>query len=154
MADQFPHTYDQYIDPHATLSNADVVRFLMEDTSSKIAELWKDVRNELDLDRKHNQEINKRVVEGLGKRIDILDNYLITSLNHESITTLPVSTLDQPTFSCNLCAHSFPELSSLDEHIETTHPSLLCEECGKTLRSQPDLYLHLHRHHGKSLKNP
>ena len=95
MADQFPHTHDQYIDPHATLSNADVVRFLMEDTSSKIAELWKDVRNELDLDRKHNQEINKRIVEGLGKRIDNLDQYLIKSLNHESMTTLPVSTSDQ-----------------------------------------------------------
>ena len=41
----------------------------------------------------------------------------------------------------------------LDEHIESNHPSLICVECGKTLRSKPDLYLHIHRDHKETLEN-
>ena len=149
--DQPSHIPGYHIDPRDTLNNADVLKFLMNDTSTKIAELWKDVKNELDLDRKHNNEVNKQIVEGLGKRIETLEKYVISSLDNRS--SPPTSEEKQPTFSCFLCVQSFHRLSSLDEHIESNHPSLLCVECGKTLRSKPDLYLHIHRDHKETLEN-
>ena len=154
MSDQFSLSRGLHVEAGDALSNADVVKFLLRDTSTKIAELWEDVKSELDLDRKHNKEVNSQIIEGLGKRIDILEKYLMSSLCHESPTNSPASTQTQPAFTCNLCDHRCFELSSLDEHVQTTHPSLLCEECGKTLRRKPDLNLHRHRHHNQITENP
>ena len=154
MSNQFSHSPGRHVDPGDTLSSADIVKFLLKDTSTKIADLWKDIKNELDLDRQHNMEVNKHIVQGLGKRIDILEKHLMSSLSNESPTNSPASTPIRPTFSCNLCDHRCLDLSSLDEHVETTHPSLLCEECGKTLRSKPDLNLHRHRQHNQTMENP
>ena len=140
-----------HIDTRDTLSSADLLKFLLNDTSTKIAELWKDVKNELDLDRNHNNEVNKQIVEGLGKRIETLEKYVISSLDKRS--SPPSSEEKQPTFSCYLCVESFHRLSSLDKHIKSNHPSLICVECGKTLRSKPDLYLHTHREHKETLED-
>ena len=38
-------------------------------------------------------------------------------------------------------------LGALDNHIRSTHPSLQCKTCNRTLRSLPDLHLHHHKHH-------
>ena len=38
-------------------------------------------------------------------------------------------------------------MKELDHHINTNHPCLQCEFCGKTLRSVPDLNLHQYRYH-------
>ena len=153
MGDQSPHFHGSQIDPEATLSNVDLVKFLMNDASSKTADLWKDVMKELDLDRNHNKEVNKQIVEGLGKRIDALERYISSSLDHPSSNVPPTPKPPQHTFTCYLCPHSFHSLSSLDEHIVANHPSMLCEECGQTLRSKPDLYLHQHRHHSQTLEH-
>ena len=153
MGDQSPHFHGCQIDPEATLSNVDLVKLLMNDASSKTADLWKDVMKELDLDRNHNKEVNKQIVEGLGKRIDALERYISSSLDRPSSNVPPTPEPPQHTFTCYLCPHSFHSLSSLDEHIVANHPSMLCEECGQTLRSKPDLYLHQHRHHSQTLEH-
>ena len=107
MGDQSSHTHGLLLDPGATLDpgvtlgHADVVKFLLKDTSTQIAELWKDVKNELDLDRIHNKEVNKQILDGLGKRIDILEKYLVSSLQHKSLTHSPESSHDQPLFACS-----------------------------------------------------
>ena len=56
MTEHSSRVQDCQIDPGVTLSNVDLLKLLMNDSSTKVAELWKDVRNELDLDRNHNKE--------------------------------------------------------------------------------------------------
>ena len=133
MADHSSSGQDCQIDPGVTLSNVDLLKLLMNDSSTKVAELWKDVRNELDLDRNHNKEVNKQIIEGLGKRIDILEKYVIANVDDQVHNALHISKEKQSNFSCYLCVQSFHTLSSLDEHIVSNHASLICEECGKTL---------------------
>ena len=60
-------------------------------------------------------------------------------------------TASPPVFSCNICGKTFDVLTTLDNHCRATHPLLQCKTCHQTLRSIPDLNLHLHRNH--SYKN-
>ena len=48
---------------------------------------------------------------------------------------------------CHICSQPFSNLENLDKHIESSHPSLHCSECGKVLRSIPDLNYHIHKNH-------
>ena len=52
--------------------------------------------------------------------------------------------------ACNVCKQSFQTLTLLDNHIESNHKALICRDCGKTLRSQPDFNYHHHKHHAST----
>ena len=51
MVDKISKIVGRQIDLSSTLSNEDLLLLSMNDTNSKIADLWKDVKEELKLDR-------------------------------------------------------------------------------------------------------
>ena len=49
--------FNLHSDPDATISNTDLFKFILNDTNTKVGELWNDVKKELDLDRDHNKKV-------------------------------------------------------------------------------------------------
>lgn len=77
MAELYSSIIGRHIEPGDTLSNLDLVKILSHDTLEKVEEVRKDTKEDLDLDREHNREVIKHVVEGLCKRIDSLENFVL-----------------------------------------------------------------------------
>ena len=87
MGDDLSQTVGHHIDPGDTLSNAELAKFILKDTSIQIADLWRvwrDVKSELDLDRDHNKKVNEQIVKGLCKRIDVLEKYVQKQSSEQS----------------------------------------------------------------------
>ena len=84
MGDKF----NLHLDPDATISNTDLLKFVLNDTNTKVGELWNDVKKELDLDRNHNKTVVEQIFQGLCQRIDTLEKYAVKqSSDHSKLLT-------------------------------------------------------------------
>ena len=174
MTDIFSEALGHNVDPKAPLSNIDLAKLLMNDSTTKVKELRDNLKEVLDSDREHNKKIVETVITGICKRLNSLEELVLKNkTGHSKALSNPLSPPDHaatftflsnsqhssraespPSISCrglpcNVCNRMFYTLSELDVHIEADHKSLICQYCGKTLRSRPDYNYHKHKYHSK-----
>ena len=167
MVDKISKIVGRQLDPSSSLSNEDLLNILMNDSSTKVADLWKDVKEELNLDRKHNKEVTEHVVDGFCKRLDVLEKYVI---DHSSKYSMLIADLDlklktissyQEQLICDL-SHKVHDLSGkLKDHVVSNHAiatdekqaaacndiQSICDKCGNIIHDVTELENHaLHCH--------
>ena len=79
LTTMFSEILGRDVDPKEPLSNVDLAKFLMYDSSSKVKELKESIDERLHLDRVNNNKIVEAIVTGLGKRLDVLEEFAIKS---------------------------------------------------------------------------
>ena len=163
MGDDLSQTVGHHIDPGDTLSNAELAKLILKDTSIQIADLWRDVKSELDLDRDHNKKVNEQIVEGLCKRIDILEKYVLKQFSEQSklLTDLDLKietvSIYQEQIISNLDSKVHSLIGDLKNHEKSYHrapPNICCGFCELTFKSKNDLEQHLLYHHANHLLHP
>ena len=157
MVDKISKIVGRQIDLSSTLSNEDLLLLSMNDTNSKIADLWKDVKEELKRDRKHNKEVIEHVVIGLCKRIDSLEKFVVElSSKHSKLIAdldLKQKTISsyQEHLTCNLDYKVHDLLSRMNKHEMSCHVgvnSQTCNGCDETHNNISDSVVQVCEHHG------
>ena len=164
MVENISNIVGRQIDLGSHLSNEDLLTLLMNDTNMKVAELWKDVKEELNLDRKHSKEVIKHVIDGFNKKLDTLEKSVIElSSNHskliadlelrqKTISSYQEQLIDDISFkahdllgrlkdhemSCNVIstAKKIPQAEPCDD-IQS-----VCAKCGKIFHDVSKLVAH------------
>ena len=156
MVDTISNILGRQIDPGDLLSNGDLVKIIMNDTSTKVNDLWKDIREELKLDRNHNREVIKNVVDGFCKRLDNLEKFVLDYASKHSKDLEDIE-LKQETISsyqeqltCNLGKKVQDLCDELKNHEKSCHESsavIQCDSCNLTFGSKSDFSHHLMWNH-------
>ena len=127
MDDTISNLLGRQIDPGDLLSNEDLVKMIMNDTNTKVNDLWKDIREELKLDRDHNREVIKNVVDGFCKRLDNLEKFVLDNASKHSNLIADIE-LKQETISsyqeqltCNLGKKVHDLCDKLKNHEKSCH---------------------------------
>ena len=156
MDDTISNLLCRQIDPGDLLSNEDLVKMIMNDTNTKVNVLWKDIRVELKLDRDHNREVIKNVVDGFCKRLDNLEKFVLDNVSKHSNLIADIE-LKQETISsyqeqltCNLGKKVHDLCDKLKNHEKSCHESsagIHCDSRDLTFGSKSDFSHHLMLNH-------
>ena len=158
MVDKISNIVGRHIDPASTLSNEDLIKLLIDDTNTKVSDLWKDIKEELNLDRKHNKEVVESVVVGFCKRLDNLEKFVV---EHSSEHSKLIADLDlkhktissyQEQLICDLGNKVHDLQSRLNNHEISWHALNVnqqkCNDREETSNSIGDFVVHEGDHHG------
>ena len=140
------------VDPKDPLSNIDLAKFLMHDSTSKVRELKESIDERLRLDRINNNKIVEVIVTGFGKRLDVLEGFAIKckadlkTIQEEldlKLTTLS-SYQEELIHSIQSNVHELQHSVKLCQEMRL---SIVCELCGTFFSSHAELSTHLLQHH-------
>ena len=150
----------RHIDPGAPLSNVDLAKLLMNDSTTKVRNLEESIKENEKLDREHNKIVIENVVTRLCKHINALEEF---TLNGKNDLTKTLSDLDlKVTTVCAYQEHLIYKLHDkvhdlsvqLQSHKKSCQENIRCELCELFFTSMSDYINHMFQHHTTSCSFP
>ena len=86
------------VDPKAPLSNIDLAKLLMNDSTTKVRELRDDIKEVIDSDRDHNKKVVQVAVSGICSQLNDLEELVLQTI--PEISELGQFAQSQAFYSC------------------------------------------------------
>ena len=146
----------RHIDPGEALNSTDLVRLLMNDSTTKVRELEEHIKENLDIEREHRKKMVETVVAGLCKRINNIEEFTISCKNDlsKTLTDLDLKLTTMCTYQEHLIYNLTNNIHDLTDRLQLHEKSckatmdiIRCEMCSLTFTSIPDYNDHKSQHH-------
>ena len=140
-------------EPGSPLSNIDLVKFLMNDSLTKVQELRQNVKEDFAIDRQHNKKIIETVVTGLCKRLDSLEVLVKERVERiEAVEDLDLKLTTITTYNEGLLHNLSQKVHDLSSELQYLTQSQSCQVirctfCDYSFKSRPDLDTHIQQYH-------